>query len=56
LSFYKRGCERTLGDPEKARFHDRERILLAAINKELGIDDGPPPADDAPPAADEIPF
>lgn len=49
LQFYRTGCERTLADPEKARWHDRERVLLAAILKELGEsphDDGPPPADD----------
>lgn len=36
LEFYRNGCLRTLGDPEKARFHDKERALLAAIEAELG--------------------
>jgi hypothetical protein len=35
LEFYKNGCERTLGDPAKARWHDKERVLLAAIEAEL---------------------
>ncbi len=35
LQFYRSGCERTLADPEKARFHEKERALLAAIDAEL---------------------
>lgn len=35
LEFYKSGCERTLADPSKERFHAKERTLLAAINAEL---------------------
>jgi len=53
LDFYRAGCERTLADPEKARFHERERVLLAAILKELGE---APPADDGPPPADDVAF
>lgn len=36
LEFYRNGCERTLNDPSKARFHAKERELLAAIDEELG--------------------
>jgi len=35
LEFYRKGCERTLADPGKARWHDKERALLAAIETEL---------------------
>jgi hypothetical protein len=58
LDFYKNGAMRTLNDPGKARFHDKERGLLAAIEAEIsrqgggdGGDDGPPPHgdDDGPP-------
>jgi hypothetical protein len=58
LEFYANGAKRTLSDPGKARFHDKERQLLAAIEGEMarqggggGADDGPPPHgdDDGPP-------
>jgi hypothetical protein len=62
LEFYANGARRTLNDPNKARFHDKERALLAAIEAEIarrstGGDDGPPPHQDseAPPPADEDP-
>ena len=35
LEFYANGCRRTLGDPGKARWHDKERQLLAAIEAEM---------------------
>jgi hypothetical protein len=35
LEFYASGCRRTLADPAKSRFHDKERVLLAAIEAEL---------------------
>jgi hypothetical protein len=35
LEFYRNGCERTLSDPSKERFHAKERALLAAIEAEL---------------------
>lgn len=63
LEFYARGCRRTLDDPGKARWHDKERVLLAAIEAEIArqqggggaSDDGiPPPTDaDAPPHGDD---
>lgn len=44
LDFYMNGCRRTLDDPGKARWHEKERVLLAAIEAELarqrGDDDG----------------
>lgn len=67
LEFYARGCRRTLDDPGKARWHDKERQLLAAIEAEIarqeggggGGDDGIPPPTDAdapPPGDDDAPF
>jgi hypothetical protein len=35
LEFYAGGCRRTLSDPGKSRWHDKERALLAAIEAEL---------------------
>ena len=35
LEFYANGCRRTLGDPGKARWHDKERQLLDAIEAEM---------------------
>jgi hypothetical protein len=35
LEFYANGCRRSLADPGKARWHDKERVLLAAIEAEL---------------------
>ncbi len=54
LEFYANGARRTLGDPSKARFHEKERVLLAVIEAELSrqrdepTSDGgmPPPGDD----------
>jgi hypothetical protein len=61
LEFYANGCKRTLNDPGKSRWHDKERQLLAAIEAEIarqqggGGDDGPPPPGDgdAPPHSDD---
>jgi hypothetical protein len=53
LEFYLNGCRRTLSDPGKARFHDKERQLMALIEAEIARqgggssdDDGPPPPSD----------
>lgn len=35
LDFYANGCRRTLADDSKARWHDKERALLAAIEAEM---------------------
>ena len=63
LEFYANGCRRTLGDPGKARWHDKERQLLAAIEGEMarqrggggggGGGNAPWDSDDPPPPGDE---
>jgi hypothetical protein len=40
LEFYKSGSLRTLNDPGKARWHDKERVLLAAIEAEIARQGG----------------
>ena len=35
LEYYANGARRSLADPSKERFHDKERALLAAIDQEL---------------------
>lgn len=54
LEYYANGARRSLADPSKARFHDKERALLAAIEAELGPGE-PPPMTDAD-AQPETPF
>jgi hypothetical protein len=59
LEFYANGARRTLADPSKSRFHEKERLLLAAIDTELarqghgsaeGAEEPPIPSDsDMPP-------
>jgi hypothetical protein len=63
LEFYMSGCKRTLSDPAKSRWHDKERTLLAAIEAEIARQTGgevAAPWDDGeqpPPYSDEdIPF
>ncbi len=62
LEYYASGCERTLADPAKARFHDRERALLATIHAEMARQGGAPDrqVDPSPPPdfgpGDDIPF
>jgi hypothetical protein len=69
LEFYANGCRRTLNDPAKSRWHEKERALLAAIEAELarqegggtrafGEDDPAPRGFDdiPPPNDDDIPF
>jgi hypothetical protein len=70
LEFYIGGCKRTLDDPGKSRWHDKERTLLAALEAELARQQG---GDDSrsssrqrdvfddgddfpPPSDDDIPF
>jgi hypothetical protein len=61
LEFYANGSRRSLADPSKSRFHDKERTLLAAIEEEIarqqggggGGDYGGGPQDDVPPPGDE---
>jgi hypothetical protein len=40
LEFYRNGCLRTLDDPAKSRWHDKERTLLAAIDAEIARQTG----------------
>jgi hypothetical protein len=66
LEFYISGCRRTLDDPAKSRWHEKERVLLAALEAELarqrGDDQGSRSEplhdyDDVPaPSDDDIPF
>lgn len=66
LEFYANGCKRTLNDPGKSRFHDKERALLATIEAELarqgfgggpgssaGRNDGDPGYGEPPPPLDD---
>ena len=67
LEFYINGSRRSLDDPSKARWHEKERVLLAAMEAELARQTGggrgsfAPDSggffDDSPPHSDDdIPF
>lgn len=64
LDFYANGSRRSLADPAKARWHDKERVLLAAIEAEIARQQGggapstgPAFDEDGPPHTDDdIPF
>ncbi len=64
LEFYASGSRRSLNDPSKSRWHDKERVLLAAIEAEIARQrgdeggGGPAPSDDGipPPGDDDAPF
>jgi hypothetical protein len=72
LEYYISGSRRSLDDPSKSRWHDKERVLLAAMEAELArqrgggnsgtaMDDdrgeGPPDDyEDSAPPDDDIPF
>ena len=61
LEFYANGSRRSLSDPSKARWHDKEKQLLGAIEAEIARqrgEDPPPPSDDGipPPGDDDAPF
>jgi hypothetical protein len=65
LEFYISGSRRSLDDPSKSRWHDKERVLLAAMEAELarqrggggGGNDFAQDDYDGPPHSDEdIPF
>ncbi len=53
LEFYANGSRRSLGDPGKARFHDKERVLLAAIEAEIARQRGGEGGEEPPPPGDE---
>jgi hypothetical protein len=61
LDYYRKGCIRTLEDDSKSRFHDRERVLLSAIDAELTAKhgaggSGPAPDFCSPDDSDDVPF
>lgn len=61
LEYYANGARRSLADPSKARWHEKERALLAAIEKELARQRGEPPGESAsgeppPPGDEDAPF
>ena len=65
LEYYASGARRSLADPAKSRWHEKERQLLAAIEAELARQGGgampprpqPQDDDDVPPPRDEdLPF
>jgi hypothetical protein len=67
LEFYISGSRRSLDDPSKARWHDKERVLLAAMEAELarrtagaggsgGVSDQAGYDDSPPYSDDDIPF
>jgi hypothetical protein len=70
LEFYISGCRRTLDDPAKSRWHEKERTLLAALEAELARQQGQGQDDPfggrssrsndyddvPPPSDDDIPF
>ena len=64
LDYYASGCRRTLADPAKARWHEKEKLMLAAIEAEQGRQAGGAPgaptlpSDPGQPTSDggEIPF
>ncbi len=54
LEFYANGARRTLSDPSKARFHEKEKALLAVIEAELARQRDEPTADGGiPPHGDD---
>ncbi|MFN0064481.1 MAG: hypothetical protein ACKVPX_18415 [Myxococcaceae bacterium] len=58
LEFYANGARRSLGDPSKARFHEKERALLAVIEAEMARQGGggPMSGDGGNDGDDEVPF
>lgn len=62
LEFYANGSRRSLSDPSKARWHDKEKQLLAAIEAEIARQRGEEPPSSSssdeppPPGDDDAPF
>ncbi len=61
LEYYANGARRSLADPSKARWHEKERALLAAIEKEVARQRGEPPGaggsgEPPPPGDEDAPF
>lgn len=59
LEFYRMAAERSLNDPSKAKWHEKERTLLAALEAEIARQGGggyEPPRNDGPVDDADIPF
>lgn len=60
LAYYANGAKRSLDDPSKAKWHDKERALLALIEAEIARQQGgeaPPHGDEDAPVDDAlVPF
>jgi hypothetical protein len=56
LDFYATGARRTLADPGKARFHDKERALLTALEAEQARQGGGGGPEEEPPPPEEEQF
>ena len=56
LEFYATGARRTLADPGKSRFHEKERALLTAIEAEQARQASGGGAEEEPPSPDEEQF
>jgi hypothetical protein len=52
LEFYANGARRSLSDPAKARWHEKEKVLLQAIEAEIARQKGGQAGDDPPPPGD----
>jgi len=55
LTYYRNGSIRTLTDPSKSRWHDKERVMLAAIEAEMKKQGIPLPESEGEPAVDPPP-
>lgn len=62
LDYYASGCRKSIADPAKSRWHDKERVLLAAIESEIARQGGTAPvtggggAPDFSGTDDDLPF
>lgn len=54
LKFYRDGCLKSLANPEKARWHDKERALLETIEAEMRFR-GEPADDEVSRVPDTVP-
>jgi len=52
LKYYAEGARRSLADPSKARFHEKERALLVAIEAEVARQGSGASEDEPPPPSD----
>lgn len=54
LEAYAASARRSLGDPSKARWHDKEKALLEAIEAEIDRQEGRQASKDRPPAVTDV--